>query len=52
MLRGYSRNHEVKPLEESSDLIHNNNYTCSYNGKEVMINIRMMKPDEDYSDED
>ena len=46
-MKSYSRNHEIKPLAEDTDLKTTNTYTCSYNGKEVMINISLFNPDPD-----
>lgn len=43
-MKSYTRNHELKPLEEGTDLTVRNTYTCSYNGKEVMINISLFEP--------
>ena len=44
-MKSYTRRHELKPLEESTDLTVKNTYTCSYNGKEVLIDITLFKPE-------
>ena len=51
-MKGYARHHEVKPLETETDLTISNNYDCQFNGKEVSINIRMLKPEKDWDDEE
>ncbi len=48
-MKAYSRHHMLKPLEDNTDLTEKNTYSCSFNGKEVLINISLFKtePDED-----
>ena len=52
-MKGYTRYHEIKPLEEETDLIQSNYYECNFNGQNLAINIRMLKPEADwYPDEE
>ena len=44
-MRSYAQNHELKPLEEDSDLIRSSTCECQFNGKNVLVNIRMLRPE-------
>ncbi|MBQ9891173.1 MAG: hypothetical protein IJM39_07165 [Firmicutes bacterium] len=46
-LRGYVRKHELRPLEEETDLTQSSTVECEFDGKNVLINIRMLKPEAD-----
>ena len=46
-MKSYSRNHQLIALEGSSEDIAKSTYTCTFNGKEVQINISLFKPEED-----
>ena len=47
-LKAYVRRHELKPLEEANDFTVSNSYSCTFNGKELQINLNMFKTEEDY----
>ena len=51
-MKSYARRHELKPLEESTDLVTKNTYTCSFNGKEVHICLSLFKPEPDADPEE
>lgn len=51
-MKYYSRNHQLVPFDEKEDLTVKSTYTCSYNGKEVQINIALFKPEEDIDEEE
>ncbi len=46
-MKSYLRQHMLMPLEESTDLTAKNTYSCSFNGKEVLINISLFKTEPD-----
>ena len=46
-MKAYSRNHQLQPLEESTDMTVKNTYSCTYNGKEIKIDISLFRPEED-----
>ena len=54
MVRGYTRNHEIQPLSESvnPDLTVTNHYNCSFSGQNILIDIRMLKPQPDAQPDD
>ena len=45
--RSYAKKHELVPLTEDKPGVLDNSFCCSYNGKEVLINIRMLAPEQD-----
>ena len=45
--KAYARHHELVPLNEDQEGMLSNSVSCIYNGKEVLINIRMLKPEEE-----
>ena len=45
-MKAYSRRHRIQPLEENINLATTNSYSCSFNGKEVMIRIAMFRPED------
>lgn len=50
-MKGYIRRHELVPLESSAEQKLESSYMCQFNGKEVLVRIAMLKPDE-YSEPD
>ena len=46
-MKAFSRHHQLQPLEETPDLTAKNTYCCSFNGKELQINISMFRPEAD-----
>ena len=50
-MKGYARYHELQPLAEDTDLTMSNTYECQFDGKNVLINIRMLKPEADHDEE-
>ena len=46
-MKAYSRQHQLAVLEEDTSLTAKNTYSCSFNGKEVLINISLFKPEDD-----
>ena len=50
-MKAYTRHHQLQPLEEDTDLTVKNTYVCQFNGKEVLINISLLKPEQDNEEE-
>ena len=46
-MKAYFRNHMLCPLEDNTDLTAKNTYSCSFNGKEVVINISLFKTEDE-----
>lgn len=46
-MKAYSRHHMLKPLEDSPDLTATSTCSCSFNGKEIQINISLFKTEPD-----
>lgn len=51
-MKSYVRRHQLQPLEESTDLTAKNTYSCSFNGKEVLISVSLFKPEPDWDEEE
>lgn len=50
-MKSYARRHQIQPLEEGTDNVAQNTYTCSFNGKEVHICLSLFKPEPDPDEE-